>query len=129
MPIALKKRGNSMFTCFSSLNKPNYVGTHSALSVLNSFINQEKRFSSTCLMGRKIVRRYTMINTLTKLGLTLSTFSLSHNAVAHSGISEASMMHSMLHIGTSTVIAIAFIAAGIVLLKRFPKPMKIRVKT
>lgn len=69
-----------------------------------------------------------MIKTLSKLGLVLSMLSLSFNAVAHSGVSGSSIMHTMLHIGTSAIVAIAVIVTAIVLRKRFPKAIKLRVK-
>jgi len=62
------------------------------------------------------------------LGLMLSLLGVSQNCLAHSGVHSDSLLHSMLHVVLSAMVAIAVIGVSFLLVKRFPKAIKIRVK-
>ena len=72
-----------------------------------------------------------MIKMLSKfgfVGLILALLSLSQNSLAHAGMENDSLLHSVLHVSFSVVVAIAVIAISFVVVKRFPKVIKIKSK-
>lgn len=69
-----------------------------------------------------------MINKLKNIGLILVTIGASQNAFAHAGIENNSILHSVLHLAFSGVVAIALIVASVFLIKRFPQVMKLKIK-
>ena len=54
--------------------------------------------------------------------------SLSQNSLAHAGMEHDSLLHSVLHVAFSVVVAIAVIAVSFVVVKRFPKVIKLKIK-
>ncbi len=70
----------------------------------------------------------TKIKTFCFWGLTLFSLCFSCTALAHTGFKYSENMHSILHIGMSISVVLAFMAAGYLLLKRIPKGIKTSIK-
>lgn len=63
-----------------------------------------------------------------KIILSLITLFLATSASAHTGIAQSSILHSVIHIITTTAIYLAIIAVGFYLVSKLPKAKRQRIK-